>query len=777
MEINDGERIMALPDPVGAPTPGEPPDGAKQGDYDEQTSTVDDACLDEEDSDDGGSQMGGYRMETDSIKESNVGDTDDGKKGNSSANFPRETGSYRSRSRKETMEKRPPPIPAKNNGNDGLGCDGEPMLGFRAQYHVIRAAKTRQVSGASLSPIAGYVRGEDSSKSNAQGFDVEGDTRQYGAKNFHDTTGCRNISSSFENEGLTCLACTGTHDFLEQIASGEPIVIFATDQNFPPLLPTVDGRCVAIVRVEDGRLFEIEKTFKEILAEFVAPHGRLPVGSVVLIGSLSHLGTFGLESYANDLVKTISSLLAVVGQGVNVVPSVPVPLGGIDDPVTIRALFDLDSWLKADTGLTLGGAREFFWGTVAANGECGGASSNGERRYHLPGGYRNPRKKPYRSLAVNPALPDKIPPLDEKGEKELVGIILSEICREFGVKVNTNPIIERGMATPAKITDGGRIVLIGASHMCRTAEQLPDCISLAMPGFKPSPDNLREIERKIRRIDPDERDLVVMDLISNVAYMGTDEDGLPSPAVRSGDGTYHITGSLTTAPPTKIKKALECCAPLAGILKKTRVLLICPIPRYVASKCCTDPMHIENFNSSEYDDELLECQDQHRRLLGTWGATVGLNFEICDPTSVVNNTEPMLRHRTTSTGSLLWCATDGVHMTVDAYADLAHAIMEASEGGVDGDAASCSSGSSKRKLPDSVITLPLPGPGAPKRSRLHGPVRPAGWLRGIPEKRAIGGSWRGKPMRGNWDRGGRGGRGGGSAARPGRSGWRRMARW
>jgi hypothetical protein len=71
----------------------------------------------------------------------------------------------------------------------------------------------------------------------------------------------------------------------------------------------------------------------------VAPHGRLPIGSVVLIGSLAHLGTFGLESYTTDLVKTIASLSAMVGQGVNVVPCVPVPLGGIDDPRTVRSGF------------------------------------------------------------------------------------------------------------------------------------------------------------------------------------------------------------------------------------------------------------------------------------------------------------------------------------------------------------------------------------------------------------------------------------------------------
>jgi hypothetical protein len=280
-------------------------------------------------------------------------------------------------------------------------------------------------------------------------------------------------------------------------------------------------------------------------------------------------------------------------------------------------------------------------------------------------------------------------------------------------------------------------------------------------------ENLREIERKVRKICPDENDLVVLDLISNIAYMGTDEDGLPSPAFRSGDGTYHIPGSLTTAPPTTIKKALEHCAALAGMLKKTRVLLICPIPRYVASKCCVDSKHIENFENPDYDDELLECQDQHRRILSVWGASAGLNFEICDPTSVVNNTEPMLRHRVTSKVTQLWCQADGVHMSRDAYADLAHAILEANQGGDTGDAASCSSGSSKRKVPDSVVTLP----GAPKHARLQKSVRKAGWLHGLPENSVAGKNWRGWPSRGQ--------RGRGATVRgsPPGYGWRRQPRW
>jgi hypothetical protein len=141
METNDDERIMALPDSIGASTPGELPDGARLGHYDEQTSTVDDACLDEEDSDECGSQMGGYRMETDNTKESNVGDTDGDKKGNSRANLSSKTGTNSDTRKKETMERRPPPIPANNTGYDGMGGEGEPTQGFRAQYHVIKGQK------------------------------------------------------------------------------------------------------------------------------------------------------------------------------------------------------------------------------------------------------------------------------------------------------------------------------------------------------------------------------------------------------------------------------------------------------------------------------------------------------------------------------------------------------------------------------------------------------------------------------------------------------------
>jgi hypothetical protein len=294
----------------------------------------------------------------------------------------------------------------------------------------------------------------------------------------------------------------------------------------------------------------------------------------------------------------------------------------------------------------------------------------------------------------------------------VITAILSEISTSYGVKINLSPNLERGMATPVKDNNMGRIIVIGASHLYRTVEYLPAItISLATPGFKPSKEKVAELERQIDRLDLDDSDTVVLDLLSNTAYMGTDEDGLLLPAFRAGDGSYHIAGTLTTAHPTTMKKTLDMCSQLGKKFDKSQVILICPTPRYVVGKCCNEPNHIDNFNNSDYGDDLTEFQDQHRRLLGGWGVATGLNFDILDLTAVVGPAEPILGKRTTSGGASIWADRDNVHLSREAYMDAASAIVEIATGcgnSEPGESAS-STGSSdvhKRKQPESVVTFP-----------------------------------------------------------------------
>jgi hypothetical protein len=114
--------------------------------------------------------------------------------------------------------------------------------------------------------------------------------------------------------------------------------------------------------------------------------------------------------------------------------------------------------------------------------------------------------------------------------------------------------------------------------------------------------------------------------------MRTDDAGLPAPACRVvGHGRNHISGSLTTAPPTAMKEHLGHCAGTVDVLAASKTVLICPIPQYV------DCQHFLNFDSSVYEEELTEFREQRRQLLAGWAAAVGLHFEVIDPTAVVRN--------------------------------------------------------------------------------------------------------------------------------------------
>jgi hypothetical protein len=166
---------------------------------------------------------------------------------------------------------------------------------------------------------------------------------------------------------------------------------------------------------------------------------------------------------------------------------------------------------------------------------------------------------------------------------------------------------------------------------------------------------------------------------------------------------------------------------------------MCPCPRYVTEKCCNNPSHIDIFDSPDHVEELQEHQDLHRRLLGGWGTSLNLNFDVLDATAVVGPIDPSLGGRLTSSGTSIWCEQDGVHLSRDAYRDVAAAITEIASGcgmvDVD-DSASNSTDSTKRKQPDSVITLPR----GPPIKRGRGSVLPAvGWLRGEAETSGSGG--------------------------------------
>ena len=91
-----------------------------------------------------------------------------------------------------------------------------------------------------------------------------------------------------------------------------------------------------------------------------------------------------------------------------------------------------------------------------------------------------------------------------------------------------------------------------------------------------------------------------MDLLSNVSFMGTNEDGLQVPPVKDGSKRWHVTGSLVACPKPRMKKVLSQFETVRELVGDATLVCGLPLPRYVEEKCCQRDAHIENFGDEDY---------------------------------------------------------------------------------------------------------------------------------------------------------------------------------
>jgi hypothetical protein len=81
-------------------------------------------------------------------------------------------------------------------------------------------------------------------------------------------------------------------------------------------------------------------------------------------------------------------------------------------------------------------------------------------------------------------------------------------------------------------------------------------VDLTAKGWIPKSGKIDRLCETLKKLNLTEIDTVVIDSMSNTAYLGTDEDGLPIPAEKSvKDGRYHLNGDLQLAPPPSAFKS------------------------------------------------------------------------------------------------------------------------------------------------------------------------------------------------------------------------------
>jgi hypothetical protein len=111
------------------------------------------------------------------------------------------------------------------------------------------------------------------------------------------------ITVSYDPSTLMCMACDSEHKIAEVKKEGQPVTLAFTDQNFVSALHGNEESCIGICRIENCSLMELADLVVEVF-----DGTNLKPGTVVLLGSVSHLHRVGVSLYARDWVTCITRL-------------------------------------------------------------------------------------------------------------------------------------------------------------------------------------------------------------------------------------------------------------------------------------------------------------------------------------------------------------------------------------------------------------------------------------------------------------------------------------
>jgi hypothetical protein len=275
-------------------------------------------------------------------------------------------------------------------------------------------------------------------------------------------------TTSFSRMDWVCLGCESGHKLLpkkrnkSQWTKGRKLVILS-DQNMPASLPSKNDLCPAIIRVENGLLCELGDLFFSLLKDFT-----LPEGSVLLIGSLTHIMEEGLVGYAKKMGAEFRRFSKLFDYTVHVVPFLPPPLGGTNDPDLVSNSYHIMTWLEHVQKWNLTGYYNMlrhFLTTSAAEGEY---QLQKTQRYLMPASYELFGDYVLMCHPI-PGFGGSLPRMCVENEKVLVNGLLKELNIIFKWNLDTDPpslrelgkTSEHLLQAPVNHTDA---VVIGGSN-------------------------------------------------------------------------------------------------------------------------------------------------------------------------------------------------------------------------------------------------------------------------------------------------------------------------
>jgi hypothetical protein len=287
------------------------------------------------------------------------------------------------------------------------------------------------------------------------------------------------------------------------------------------------------------------------------------------------------------------------------VHGVPFLLGGISHKAALRAIAEVEQWVKHTSGTdTISASRAIFKESITSSTD----TADEQTLLRLPLTQTGTEKGTFVSTGFC-NLKTVVEPISEDFERYLLASLIDEMNNLFPLNLATDFVCDRFLEEDAfeETTNRTALVLVGASHLRNLARFLDtqewQVHDLTTPGWRISDHAVEQKTQEIVNLSEHidlEKSTVILQLFDNCVFMAGGAGGTKNLPVRGHDGKFHVIGELVVADKAGIKNLAGKLVPLLKALGGAKKLVLSPLSRYWLDPCCEDPTHVTNYKTVGY---------------------------------------------------------------------------------------------------------------------------------------------------------------------------------
>jgi hypothetical protein len=416
----------------------------------------------------------------------------------------------------------------------------------------------------------------------------------------------------------------------------------------------------------------------------------MPVGSVVVLSSVSLLARIGTAAYAEEVVRAFARIRDAYANSVRVVHGFPVLVRGLEDETIIRSMLEIELWLsdcdKRRIHSLPSTSEHFITEWLRTNKmqtdtdiSTSAATDTHPHPLRLPHSLHSLEKGTF----ISPGWEDmatSLPTLQEEDEKKFLGILLEELNEKFALQLDLEPSTDRSSQSASDYKESNSIsmILAGSSHLARTIDSIDresiNLLDATVPGFRINPLNVAKMASDVRDLvegmDPKNTIVVIQVLDNSTYYCGKDLGEMSLPK-KGKDNRYHVDGELRYVKKQLLRELFTQILDLIKAAGDCQIVLVLPLPRWLLYSCCSDLSHCTNRGDDSFSADMNQALKNIRQWLEDILTLRKLvNIHVFDPCPALGLTGPDMD---VEYAMELW-GTDPVHPTENGYAALAESL-------------------------------------------------------------------------------------------------------